>query len=174
MISRKELISLRKRIKKAERDQKQKSIFLMLKPYLHGNIGIYSPIQGEVDVLPFIQKKDFLYFPCVLDKMNMSFFKYTDKGQIGPYYIWEPNRINEIDKKELNVICVPLVGFCGLHRIGYGKGYYDRFLKEVDALKIGLAFDCQEVFDYVPKKEDVAMDLIITESRVIALEGMRT
>ena len=54
-----------------------------------------------------------------------------------------------------------------LGRMGYGKGYYDRFLAGSDIKKIALAFDCQ-IVDKVPyESTDVKMDGIITESRVI-------
>lgn len=50
--------------------------------------------------------------------------------------------------------------------MGYGKGYYDRYLKDSSALKIGIAFDVQEIkFDVKPT--DVKLDMIITESRIL-------
>ena len=64
------------------------------------------------------------------------------------------------------MILVPVVGFFETYRMGYGKGYYDRYLKNSSALKIGLAFDVQEmVFDVKPT--DIELDMIITESRIL-------
>jgi 5-formyltetrahydrofolate cyclo-ligase len=53
-------------------------------------------------------------------------------------------------------------------RIGYGGGYYDRFLKNCPAVTIGLAFDMQ-VVDRVPHdvQRDVPLDYIVTEKRLI-------
>ncbi len=76
----------------------------------------------------------------------------------------EPIGIHE--EKDLDVILVPVVGFFETYRMGYGKGYYDRYLKNSSALKIGLAFDVQEmVFDVKPT--DIELDMIITESRIL-------
>jgi 5-formyltetrahydrofolate cyclo-ligase len=54
------------------------------------------------------------------------------------------------------------------YRLGYGAGYYDRFLSAHSWMrKIGVAFSCQEV-DAVPADEnDVPMDLIVTEQGVV-------
>jgi len=52
-------------------------------------------------------------------------------------------------------------------RIGYGGGYYDRFLPKIHAVKIGLAFSCQ-IISEVPKNPfDVAVDGIVTEEEYI-------
>ena len=57
-------------------------------------------------------------------------------------------------------------------RIGYGAGYYDRFLSKHPGLrKIGIAFACQE-FDGLPVDEnDIRMDYIITENGIAYPEG---
>lgn len=52
--------------------------------------------------------------------------------------------------------------------MGYGKGYYDRYLKYSNALKIGVAFDIQEI-NFEIKKTDVILDYMITESRSMRL-----
>jgi len=55
------------------------------------------------------------------------------------------------------------------YRIGYGHGYYDRFLKilKKDVKKIGLAFEIQ-VVDEIPEEEhDVPVDIVVTEKRVL-------
>ena len=59
---------------------------------------------------------------------------------------------------------VPIVAFDDrLYRIGYGKGYYDHFLKVLDVIKIGVAFDCQRVNQIERDENDIKLDLIITE-----------
>ena len=57
-------------------------------------------------------------------------------------------------------------------RIGYGLGYYDKFLKKTPkAVKIGLAFDFQ-VVDQIPREmHDVPVDVIVTEERVECRKG---
>jgi 5-formyltetrahydrofolate cyclo-ligase len=54
------------------------------------------------------------------------------------------------------------------HRLGYGAGYYDRFLESnPHLLKIGLAFSCQEAQSLPSDAHDIRMDIIITEDEVI-------
>lgn len=66
-----------------------------------------------------------------------------------------------------DVIVVPGLAFDRTgNRIGFGAGYYDRFLSLTPAIKIGLAFDFQ-LFDRLPADpRDVSMDLVITESEI--------
>jgi len=87
----------------------------------------------------------------------------------GKFGILEPIEAMKIAYKNIDLILVPGIAFDKEgHRIGYGFGYYDKFLKKVPkAFKIGLAFDFQ-VVDKVPREEhDVPVDLIVTEKEVI-------
>jgi 5-formyltetrahydrofolate cyclo-ligase len=74
------------------------------------------------------------------------------------------------DCREINAIFVPGTAFDKTgHRLGYGKGYYDRFLaglpKSVPI--IGLAFECQLVEKIPAEKHDVKVHKIVTEKRAI-------
>ena len=88
---------------------------------------------------------------------------------IGTYGIREPNKdlSNEIDVKNIDVLIVPAVAYDkNCYRLGYGGGYYDRFIEHLrdDAITIGIAFDLQ-LFDSIPKEEhDAQLNYIITES----------
>lgn len=106
------------------------------------------------------------YIPKVIDQQTMIFLapEHLEKGTLG---ILEPSGTKEIDKSNIDVMLVPMVAFQYLYRVGYGKGYYDRYLKDFQGLKIGIAFDMQEVDDYVPNPFDQKMDLIVTETRII-------
>lgn len=73
------------------------------------------------------------------------------------------------EPSEIEIVLVPGVAFGrDGYRLGFGAGYYDRFLPRApDALKIGLAFD-EQLFDSVPHDaHDVVMDAIVTPSAVI-------
>lgn len=88
------------------------------------------------------------------------------------YGIMEPvcSLTAESNPEEFDVIIVPGVAFGkDMHRIGYGEGYYDSYLKKTSksSIKVGLAFDIQ-IIDSVPSNEmDEPVDLIITESQII-------
>lgn len=87
----------------------------------------------------------------------------------GKFGILEPIEIMKIAYKNIDLILVPGIIFDKEgHRIGYGFGYYDKFLKKVPkAIKIGLAFDFQ-VIDKIPREmHDVPVDIVVTEERII-------
>ena len=87
----------------------------------------------------------------------------------GRFGVLEPIELMKISYKNINLVLVPgLVFDKEGHRIGYGLGFYDRFLAKVPkAVKIGLCFDFQ-VVDEIPREEhDVPIDLIVTDERVI-------
>ncbi|MEK9132637.1 MAG: 5-formyltetrahydrofolate cyclo-ligase [Patescibacteria group bacterium] len=73
--------------------------------------------------------------------------------------------------KKIAVAIIPGIAFdLTGHRIGFGGGYFDRFLKKVHCTTIGLAYEFQ-IVDKVPTNEyDVAVDWIVTEKRVIRCE----
>ena len=92
--------------------------------------------------------------------------------QYGAYNIREPKPewSPAINIKDLDVIIVPAVAYDkNCYRLGYGGGFYDRFLENLrkDAVTIGIAFDLQ-IFDEVPKEaHDAQLDNIVTESRIL-------
>jgi 5-formyltetrahydrofolate cyclo-ligase len=54
------------------------------------------------------------------------------------------------------------------HRLGYGAGYYDRFLaKHPRITRIGLAFSCQQISSVPSDENDIRMDFIITENEIL-------
>lgn len=90
----------------------------------------------------------------------------------GAYGILEPKPeyIRETDPKIIDVVLIPGVAFDERgFRVGYGAGYYDRFLERVrpDAKKVALAFEMQMVEHAFEDDHDVPVDTIITEKRTI-------
>lgn len=133
---------------------------------------VYNSMQGEVSTTVFIQewmKKKELYLP-VIKTGNMVFRRYNSITPLkkSAYGIWEPEGNDFVDYNQADLIIVPGIAFDRtLNRMGRGKGYYDRFLRGMQALKVGVCFDFQ-LFDSVPScEEDVKMDLIISEKEII-------
>lgn len=93
---------------------------------------------------------------------------------IGTYGIREPKSefIRPINSQDIDIVIVPAVAYdTNGYRLGYGGGYYDRFLDSLrdDCITIGIAFEIQ-IFDEVPKEDhDAQLDYIITEERIIKI-----
>ena len=71
-----------------------------------------------------------------------------------------------------NILLIPLVGFDHqLNRLGYGGGYYDRYLAKVQnkhgIIKIGVGFSSQKIKNIPINKHDKKLDCIITEKKII-------
>ena len=92
--------------------------------------------------------------------------------EIGNFGVLEPKKacLRPFSPKELDLIIVPGVAFDSRgYRIGYGAGYYDRFLPQVpnNVPKVSIAFDLQ-IIDFVPSETyDIPVEYIITENRTI-------
>jgi 5-formyltetrahydrofolate cyclo-ligase len=82
---------------------------------------------------------------------------------------------NEIPARpeEVKVAIIPVLGFDRKgNRLGYGAGYYDRFLARYpDIIRIGLAFACQETSVLPCEDNDIKMDLIVTENGIYHCSG---
>ena len=101
----------------------------------------------------------------------MDFFKWSSSNPllVNKYGIPEPvtNKISYPD-----ILLVPLVAFDSeFNRIGYGGGFYDRYIKKIKKIKkiitIGLAFSFQKVNKIPSNKFDRRLDFIITEKKKI-------
>lgn len=127
-------------------------------------IMVYNAIDNEVDLTYLnTNNKTVVYPRCEGDNMiavlPKGFFK-------GSFNIKEPAGEEFVGK--IDAVIVPICAFDNnLNRLGYGKGYYDKFLAKKDCLKIGVAFSCQKTEDILRKETDVLMDLIVTEKEII-------
>ena len=137
-------------VKKFNRDIKEK--FEKLLPQDIKTVHIFLPIQSkiEIDTWPIIHglwaRKIKVASPVMNpDKNTMSSWLLTNKTQIesNNWSVPEPVRSTIIKDNEIDAIVVPLLAFDNTgYRVGYGKGYYDRFIATLnpEILKIGLSF----------------------------------
>jgi 5-formyltetrahydrofolate cyclo-ligase len=98
-----------------------------------------------------------------------SYFLEETRIQLNSWGIPEPAGGNLVDSIEIDLIIVPLLAFDKSgYRVGYGKGYYDRFLKDCreDSKKIGLSFFPPEEKIADLFHEDFPIDAVITPDKL--------
>ena len=137
-------------------------------------VGGYYPCNYEIDdlnTLYFLRnKKANISLPIIRENNQMDFFEWTNKDplKINKYGIAEPTLGKKIYP---DTIFVPLVAYDDhLNRLGYGGGFYDRFIskseKKKKILKIGLALNCQKINKVPTDRFDKKMNYIFTENRI--------
>lgn len=107
--------------------------------------------------------------PVCIDDVNMVISQIKSdifNHKKNKYGIIEPKEIIKPEKGP-QVCIVPGICFdLNKNRVGYGKGYYDRFFSKNNLIKIGTCFDFQIVDSIITSKCDVKMDYIITQKRI--------
>ena len=138
-------------------------------------IAIYYPSNFELNVLKLLEFNNILsqnILLPVIDKNNlMNFFswKKNDVLFVNQYGILEPLKSKV---KIPDVILVPVLAFDkNKYRLGYGKGFYDRYLNKYlkrfkNILTVGVAFSFQKHHKLPRNKNDAKLDLIITEKGI--------
>lgn len=132
------------------------------------NIACYFPIGSEINTYDIMldileQNKNLLLPRIVNDNLQFYIVSNLEKLEKGNFEIMEPKDSCEKAEK-IDCVLIPTVGVSksGV-RLGYGKGYYDRFLSLIDAVKISLTYSKQIVKSIPNDSHDVKMDLIVTE-----------
>lgn len=132
------------------------------------NVLLYSSIRNEVDLKLLFQdaikegKK--VFFPKTY-KEEIAFYRVMQLSEMksGAFGVLEPTEDAEkfVDSEAL--VIVPGLAFSSSHhRIGFGKGYYDRFLSGKDLYTIGVGYDYQFDEEFVPDQYDIPLNLLIS------------
>jgi len=154
---------IQKNLEKLELYQKAKRIM------------IYYPLKGEVDLLDMVRKakKDFCFPKIEKEKLVPYQVKNLETDfEKGKFGIKEPikEKCRRVNVEELDLVIVPgLVFDRERNRLGRGKGYYDRFLKELkEVISIGVAFNFQ-IIDSLPylSSHDEKVDILVSESEIL-------
>ena len=98
------------------------------------------------------------------EPQEMSFHEYKigDELVANKFGILEP--LSTAKLLQPNVVIVPMLAFDrSKNRLGYGGGYYDKFLQNSTAIKIGAAFAAQEVEQIPSEPHDIKIEMIVTE-----------
>jgi 5-formyltetrahydrofolate cyclo-ligase len=173
---RRQILEKLKNQDKAERDRKsllakdklfslpefKKAEVVMFYLSMDGEVETFGMIEAAFDMgkriaVPIIDLSQKKLFPSEIFK--------NERFVAGPCGILQPACLRTIPHSDLDIVIVPGVAFSPRgDRLGRGKGYYDRFLKEIPAqtLTIGLAFDFQIFKDFPPlAPHDVPLDKVI-------------
>lgn len=135
-------------------------------------IACYVSFQHEVDTLVLIEDALQTHRVCVPkvhgDIMHFYEIQSLDDLKEGTFHVLEPTTSKQIQPQDIDFMIVPLLAFDQLkYRVGYGKGYYDKyFAAGYQGYKLGLAFsfqyiDCIDIDQY-----DYCLDEIIVENIV--------
>jgi len=132
------------------------------------NIACYFPIGSEIDthniMLDMLEQDKNLLLPRIVNN-NLEFciVPNLEKLEKGSFEIMEPKDSCKKAEK-IDCVLIPTVGVSksGV-RLGYGKGYYDRFLSLIDAVKISLTYSKQIVKSIPNDSHDIKIDWIVTE-----------
>ena len=140
----------------------------------NNKIGLYFPIGSEISTIDLIKnlrkRKYIISLPALGKNFEMSFYEWDKKGplNINKFGIPEPMKSKKIIPSTL---IVPLVAFdVNLNRLGYGGGFYDRYINKLEKsrkiLKIGIALSCQKINEVPTDKFDKKMNYIFTENKI--------
>ena len=177
-------IKLRKKILKIRENQNKENIkididkifkFFKKEKITKKNVGGYYPVNFEVDnldLLKIFEKKNFkISLPVIKENFEMDFYKwnFSEPLKINRYGIPEP--VTKILTYP-DVFLIPLIAFDNkLNRLGYGGGFYDRFLSKLSKrkkiIKIGLALSFEKISKVPISEYDQKLDYVLTEKYII-------
>lgn len=142
-------------------------------------VALYSSLLAEVDtaslIIKSLSEKKIVVLPKVVNKEELEFYSISKLEELegkGTFGIKEPlaKVENFIDKDKIDLMIVPGVCFDrNKNRVGFGKGFYDRYLTHGEnIIKVGICFDEQVLQNgFISTDEyDVKMDMIITDKEI--------
>ena len=179
-----QVIEKREKLTKQEVKEKSRKIIdnlRSLKEFQSAkNILFYVSFNKEVNTQELIKellgkKEKTVVVPYLIKNypiLQLSELKNFDELEEKSFGIMEPREfyIREFSIDRLDLVILPGIVFDKEgYRIGFGHGYYDRFLKKLkkNVKKIGLAFEVQIVDNIPEEKHDVPVDVVVTEKGVI-------
>jgi len=172
---------IRKNLSKAEIEEKSNKIcdLLFSSELLKDTktVMVYLSAFNEVRTDKIITKllaDDKKILAPVTDKSAVSITPYciTDISQLqkGAYGIFEPPQTDKAEISDIDAVIVPGIAFDKKgNRMGFGAGYYDRFLADFGGTKIGICYNFQLLDEICTDAHDIPMDYIISEENIYAV-----
>lgn len=146
------------------------------KTYFHLFLTMENQKEVQTDLIQHIlwgRDKEIIVSKSDFENCTLEHYLLTESTRLAlnTYGIPEPVDGIEVPAKKLDVVFVPLLAFDAKgHRVGYGKGFYDRFLAECkpDVIKIGLSFFGAEASEIPHNDTDIPLDYCVTPEGVIS------
>lgn len=138
---------------------------------------MYHSLPDELSTHAFLSKwkgKKEFFLPRV-NGVNLDILPFEESRlELGAFHIEEPMGTDTTSADEIELIVVPGVAYDRRgHRLGRGKGFYDRLLSETKATKIGIAYEFQIVDDIPVEPHDINMDIVIAPGRCYVIRNSK-
>lgn len=127
------------------------------------NVMIFYPLKYEINLLPLLEDKTKCFYLPKINGENLLCCPYClgDELSISCFKTKEPV-VNEVDKAILDLVIVPALAVDkNNYRLGYGGGYYDRFLSDLDCIKVVCISENFLLETIYPDSFDIKIDKII-------------
>lgn len=172
-----EMKRLRRQLSKEEAEQKSRAaagaVFALPQYRSAATVMAYMSSFKEISTAAIISdaiKHKRLVLPVSnTDSLTItpSYLKSESDLVKGAYGIYEPRVIEPAETDDIDAAIIPGIAFDRRGgRLGFGKGYYDRFLSEFRGVKIGFCYEFQLIDELPLDSHDIPMDIIITEKRI--------
>ena len=145
-------------------------------------VALYAPIAGEADLIPLVKEAresgKRVVFPLARrSTATLAFFEVRGASELRPgaYGVPEPpaGERGPVPAGQIDLLVLPGLAFdLRGRRLGFGGGYYDRFLGETPRPAVGVAFESQICESLPAEDHDRGVDLVVTEARVIVASGV--
>jgi 5-formyltetrahydrofolate cyclo-ligase len=161
------------RLAQAEASAKVVAFIREMPSYQRASIvGMYYPIGKEIDLTALLDDGKRFCFPKITDKDKaiMELHLYDGTFVTGSFSTLEPTG-EIVSKSHIDLILVPGVAFDTLgNRLGYGKGFYDNYLRDYRGVTAGIAYDFQ-IVDVVPSgTNDIGIQSIVTDKEILCIQ----
>ncbi len=137
------------------------------------HILMYHSLPDELQTQRFLAKwsdRKHFYLPRV-NGVNLEILPFDQSRlELGSFHIEEPTGDDTVEPEQIEMVVVPAVAYDRRgNRLGRGKGFYDRFLANTRATKVGVGYEFQ-LFDELPAEpHDIPMDIVISETSYIVI-----
>lgn len=178
---RKALIARRQALGREARERLRETLAAQIRQHFpelaRHTVGFYWPIQGEPDLRrlmrDLIDQGAGACLPVVVEKRRpVEFWAWHPRMRMEPGD-WNIPQPRERHLERPTALLVPLVGFAGFYRLGYGAGYYDRTLAALQPKPfcIGVGLEMGRLETIHPQPHDIPMDALVTEEGAWTADG---